>query len=164
MFFFRKLFGLFFLGLLIWGLFGFFGRMGHGRYESAYQQGFIAGQQAAAAESGAVAETGGAVSSAVPSAAPGANVYFRGHGFFFPGFGLLLCLIPFFFIGLLSMAFGGRRRHRRYRHWRGGPCGARSWRHEERWEEGAEESGKEKSPDDIDDGRDGRSGKPIMRA
>lgn len=161
MFFFRKLFGLFFLGLLIFGLLGFFGRMGHGRYETAYQQGFIAGQQAAAAESGAAPEAGAAASGAVPGGYPGANVYFRGHGFFFPGFGLLLCLIPFFFIGLMFMVFGGRRRHGRHRHWRGGPpCGPRSWRQHERQEEDA----KEKSPDDIDDGRDGRSDEPIMHA
>lgn len=160
MFFFRKLFGLFFMALLILGVFGLFGRMGHGRYESAYRQGFIAGQQAAAA-SDATAESGAAPVPAAPGAYPGANVYFRGHGFFFPGFGLLLCLIPFFFIGLMFMAFGGRRRHGRpYRHWRGGPCGPGPWRHHRRWEE----KGKEKSPDDIDDGRDVGADGPIMHA
>ena len=44
--FFKKLFGLFFIGLLIFGLLGFFGRSSGSGYDSAYRQGFIDGQQA----------------------------------------------------------------------------------------------------------------------
>ena len=160
MYFFRKLFGLFFVGLLIFGLFGFFGRMGYGRYQTGYQQGFIAGQQAAAV-GGTSAQTGAAPTTAVPAPYPGASLYFRGHGFFFPGFGLFLCLIPLFFIGLLSMAFGGRRRYGRRHHWRGGPCGPGPRHHHHRW---PGEDPREKSPDDIDDGRDGGADGPVMYA
>ncbi len=158
MFFFRKLFGLFFFGLLVFGLLGLFGGGRHGRTQSAYRQGFIDGQQAAAVGSEAAAEGAEGASTAVPQQMPGTNVYYRGHGFFLPGFGLLFCLIPFFFIGLFFMVFGrgGRHGHGRHRgpwgHHRGGygpwgqgPCGPkRSW----------QEEPKEKSPDDIDDGAD----------
>jgi len=164
MFFFRKLFGLFFLGFIFLGLFGFFSRGGHGRYQSAYEQGFIAGQQAAAASGEAAPEGAEGTKTAAPSQIPGANVYYRGHGFFFPGFGLFFCLIPFFLMGMFFMVFGKRRwhghRHHRgpwghhrggYGPWGRGPCGSRR-----DGEDGAEE----KSPEDIDDGADG----PIMRA
>ena len=170
MFFFRKLFGLLFMGFLLFGVLGFFGRASAGRYHSAYQQGFIAGQQAAAggSEAAAASSEGAAAEGAEGSASaaakgynyPGANVYWRGHGFFFPGFGLLFCLIPFFFLGLLFMGFG-KRRHWHGHHRHRGPCGHGSWkdgprRHDEDWVD----SSQEKSPGDIDDGPD----EPIMRA
>ena len=163
MFFFRKLFGLFFLGILVLGFLGLFGRGGHGghgRYQSAYHQGFIDGQQSVATNSEAAPAGAEKTTTATPNQIPGANVYFRGYGFFFPGFGLMFCLIPLFFFGLFFMVFGKRRRHHRG-HWghhrRGqgpwghGPCGHRMDR---------EKSPQEKSPDDIDDGPD----EPIMRA
>jgi hypothetical protein len=164
MFFFRKLFGLFFFGLLIFGLLGLFGRGGHGRYQSAYNQGFIAGQQAAADSGEAAPEGSEGAAPAAPDNYPGANLYYRGHGFFFPGFGLLFCLVPFFLIGLFFMGFGKRRwhGHRHHRgHWgrhsRGHGC----------WGPGSRDQGKdtadssqEKSPDDLDDGPD----EPIMHA
>ena len=164
MFFFRKLFGLFFLGFIFLGILGLFGRGGHGRYQSAYQQGFIDGQQTAAASSEAAPAGAEETASAAPSQPPGTNVYYRGHGFFFPGSGLLFCLIPFFLMGLFFMAFGKRRWHGYHHHrgqrghhrggygpWGHGPCG-----HRKDWED----SPQEKSPDDIDDGPD----EPIMRA
>ena len=140
MFFFRKLFGLFFLGLLVFGLFGAFGRGSGGRYEAAYRQGFVDGRQAAAEESAAV----GTAKTAVPGGTQGVNVYVRDHGFILPGSGfLLLCLVPWFAFGMMFMGAGRRR------HGRGGPhpCGHGHgpWDHEGR-------SSSEKSPDDIDDG------------
>ena len=164
MFFFRKLFGLFFLGILILGLFGFLGRGGYGRNQSAYQQGFLAGQQAAAASNEASPEGAGGTITAAPNQPAYENVYSRGHGFFFPGFALFFCLIPIFLLGFFMIM--GKRRWHGHRHHRGhwghhrggygpwgqGPCG----RHGEDWED----SPKEKSPDDIDDGPD----EPIMRA
>jgi hypothetical protein len=164
MFFFRKLFGLFFFGLLIFGLLGVFGRGGNGRYQSAYRQGFIDGQQAAAAGKEAVPDGAEGAIPANPDGIPGAYMYYRGHGFFFPGFGLLFCLMPLFFLGLFFMAFGRHRRHG-HRHQRGhwghgpwghGPCGPNRWGHHE----SGQESPKEKSPEDIDDGPD----EPIFRA
>ena len=104
MFFFRKLFGLFFIGLLIFGLFGVFGRGGHHRTQEAYQQGFIAGQQAAAAEN--TAEGAEGTTTTVPNQSAGTNIYYRGHGFFFPGSLLLFCLMPFFLLGFVFMLFG----------------------------------------------------------
>ena len=162
--FFRKLFGLFFLGFILLGILGVFGRGGHGRYQSTYQQGFLDGQQVAAAQSAADPETAAGAPVPVPNQRPGADIYFRGHGFYFPGFGLLFCLIPFFFMGLFFMVFGKRRWHRHHHHrggwghrrggrppWKGGPCGPRRE---------SPDSPQEKSPDDIDDGPD----EPIMRA
>ncbi len=137
MFFFRKLLLLVFICLLIFGLFGVYGRSAGPGYESAYRQGFIDGQQAAA---------GGA-----ESAAPGTQIYYRGHDYFFPAPGLLLCLIPLFAIGFMMMA-AGKHRHGRHRGWT--PCGPGhgSWKHGP-WEQWGD-SPKEKSPDDIDDGPD----------
>lgn len=163
MFFFRKLFGLFFLGFLIFGLLGLFGGGRHGRTQAAYRQGFMDGQQAAAASKEAAPESAEEAAPVAPGNYPGANVYYRGHGFFFPGFGLMFCLIPFFFFGLFFMAFGKRRWHGRHHHrgqwghYRGhGPCGRGPWA-----DKGArQDSSQEKSPDDIDDGPD----EPIMRA
>ena len=164
MFFFRKLFGLFFLGFIFLGILGLFGRGGHGNRQSAYQQGFIDGQQMAAAGSEAAPEDAEGTTSAAPTQPPGTNIYYRGHGFFFPGSGLLFCLMPFFLMGMFFMVFGKRRwhghRHHReywghhgggYSPWGQGPCGHRKERGD---------SPQEKSRDDIDDGSD----EPIMRA
>jgi len=161
MFFFRKLFGLFFLGFIFLGLLGVFGRGGHGNDQSAYEQGFMAGQQAAAASNEAAVDGAAETASAAPSQPPGTNVYYRGHRFFFPGSGLLFCLMPFFLMGMFFMIFGKRRWHGHGHHrgrwghhrgpWGQGPCGHRKER---------EDSPQEKSPDDIDDGAD----EPIMRA
>jgi hypothetical protein len=159
MFFFRKLFGLFFLGILIFGLLGVFGNLRHGRYQSAYQQGFFDGQQAAAKSSESAAEGSEGVTTAPSARRPGTNVYYRGHGLFLPSFGLMFCLVPLFFFGLFFAFFGKRRWHghgRHRGHWGHGPCGPGPWRHRD----GAEESTKEKSPDDIDDGPD----EPIRQA
>mgnify|MGYP001818095503 CR=1 FL=1 len=159
MFFFRKLFGLFFVGLLIFGLWGLFGRAAAGRYQNAYQQGFVAGQQAAASSKEGVAAGAAEAAPAAPDGHQGTQVYYRGHSFFFPGFGLLFCLIPLFFLGLMFMGFGKRRWHKHgYRGgpWRHGPCGPGP----RRYEAERADSPKEKSPDDIDDGPD----EPVMRA
>jgi len=141
--FFKKLFGLFFIGLLIFGLLGFFGRASGPRYDSAYRQGFIDGQQAAASS----VEGAEGAAKAVPDSASGTNIYYRGHDLFFPAPALLLCLVPLFAIGFMMMASGKRGRHGRRGGW--GPCGPgrRPWK---QWEE----SSSEKSPDDIDDGPD----------
>ena len=164
MFFFRKLFGLFFVGLLIFGLFGFIGRGGHGRYQSAYRQGFMDGQQAAVGSSEKGAEGGEETGSTVPVGTSGTQVYYRGHDFFFPGSVFLFCLLPLFFFGMVFMLFGKRRwrGHGQQRGWCGhsrgkhGPWGHGPWGPRE----DQEDSSQEKSPDDIDDGPDG----PIMRA
>ncbi len=160
MFFFRKLFGLFFIGLLVFGLLGIFGRSGHRQYQEAYRQGYIDGQQAAASSEG-TADGSQSTPKAVPDGVPGAHVFYRGHGFFFPGFGLLFCLIPLFFFGLFFMGMGKRRRHKGHwsdKHWGHGPCGPRGW--DSRRER--EEAPKEKSPEDIDDGPG--PDEPIYRA
>ena len=164
MFFFRKLFGLFFVGLLIFGLFGFIGRGRHGRTQSAYQQGFFDGQQAAAVNSEKGVESSEGTSTTAPVGTSGTQVYYRGHDFFFPGSVFLFCLMPLFFAGMLFMLFGKRRWHGQYAHhgrwghhkggrgpWGPGPCGPRQDR---------QDDAKEKSPEDIDDGPDG----PVMRA
>jgi hypothetical protein len=143
MFFFRKLFGLFFVGLLIFGLFGAFGRGGSSRYETAYRQGFVDGQRAAVGDSSA-AEAG---KTAVPDGAQDVNVYYHNDGFSFPGFSFLLCLVPLFALGLMAMGAGRHRRHGRG--W-SGPCGGYA-----PWKNGWDQEGRsssEKSPDDIDDG------------
>lgn len=136
--FFRKLFALFFVGFLIFGVFGSFGRGADNRYEAAYRQGFVDGQQVAAGKEGIDAP-------AAPANLPGAQVYVRDRSFFFPGFGfLLLCLVPLFFLGFVFRG-AGRRHHGRGLHHH--PCGA--WGHGP-W--GPPAGGTEKSPDDIDDG------------
>lgn len=146
--FFKKLFGLFFIGLLIFGLLGFFGRSSGSGYDSAYRQGFIDGQQAAVA-SGEGAE---GAAKTVPDSASGTNIYYRGHDFFFPAPALLLCLVPLFAIGFMMMASGKRGRHGRRGGW--GPCGPGRGP----WGPGPrkqwEDSPSEKSPEDIDDGSD----------
>ena len=148
MFFFRKLFGLFFVGLLIFGVFGAFGRGGGSRYEAAYRQGFVDGQQAAVGSSETTAET---PKTAVPSGTQGVNVYYRDHGFFFPGFGFLLCLVPLFALGLMAMGAGRHRRHGRgWSH----PCGSGHAPWKNGWDQEGS-SASEKSPADIDDGPPG---------
>lgn len=133
----RKLFALFFVGFLIFGVFGGIGRGADNRYEAAYRQGFVDGQQVAAGKEGADAP-------AAPANLPGAQVYVRDHSFFFPGFGfLLLCLVPLFFLGFVFRG-AGRRRHGRGMPYACGPWQRGSWE---------PQGGKtEKSPDDIDDG------------
>ena len=146
MFFFRKLMGLFFIGLLVFGLLGLFGGRSGFRYEAAYRQGFIDGQQTTVAGGeGAEGTTG-----AVPNNSSGTNIYYRDHSFFFPGPALLLCLVPLFAFGLMAMKSGMRYGHGRSGAW--GPCGSGfGSRKHGRWGEW-EDGPKEKSPDDIDDG------------
>ena len=145
MFSFRKLAGLFFVGLLIFGLFGAFGRNDNRHVVEAYRQGFVDGQQAAAGAEAGTAKT------AVPDGMPGANIYIRDHGFFFHSFGfLLLCLVPLFALGLLFLGGGRRRRHGRG--WSGHPCGGGTAHWKQRSWGQQESSGTEKSPEDIDDG------------
>lgn len=146
MFFFRKLMGLFFIGLLIFAFLGLFSRRAGSGFESAYRQGFIDGQQAAVAGGEGAEET----TDALPNSSSGTNIYYRDHSLFFPGPAMLLCLIPLFAFGFMAMKSG--MRHGRRGAW--GPCGpARGhWKRGpwEPWEDGP----KEKSPDDIDDGPD----------
>lgn len=146
---FRKLFGLFFLGFLVFGLIGLFGRNSQGGYESAYRQGFIDGQKTAAAGNETVPE--GAEGAA--SAAPGTQVYYRDQSFFVPGPSPLLFLVPLFAFGLLFMRFAKHGRHGRRGGWGPhGPCGpGRGPWGPPPWKQGEDSPG-EKSPDDIDDG------------
>lgn len=145
MFFFRKLMGLFFIGLLVFGLLGLFGGRSGFRYEAAYRQGFIDGQQTAVAGGEDAAGTG----KAAPSSASGTNIYYRDHSFFFPGPALLLCLVPLFAFGFMALKSGMRHNAA----W--GSCGpGYGPRKHGRWGEWAD-GPKEKSPDDIDDGPDG---------
>lgn len=146
MFFFRKLFGAFFFGLLVLGLFGLFGRGTNRGYDSAYRQGFIDGQQAAVAGSETAAET----TTGPPGSSAGTNIYYRDQGFFFPGSAALLCLVPLVAFSMLFMGMG-KRRHGRHGPW--GPCGPRGpWKHGPSPQTAG--SSPEKSPDDIDDGPD----------
>lgn len=164
MYFFRKLFGLIFFGLLIFGLFGMFGRGRHHQYQEAYRQGYVDGQQAAVGSEESADGTQSAPK-AVPDGVPGTHVFYRGHGFFFPGFGMFLCLIPLFLFGLFFSGMGKRRWHKGHRgHWNHkhggrGPCGPRGW-HSGR--ERQEQEPTEKSPEDIDDGPG--PDEPIYRA
>ena len=117
---FRKLLALGFLAFLFFGLMGFIGRASWARTESAWMQGYLAGQQAANREDGAAA--------ARPPSYPEAYGYgrsyphFHGHGGFFPGFGLFACLIPLFLFGGFFFLMGRCRRH-----WHGHGPGA--WKH-----------------------------------
>ncbi len=146
MFFFRKLTGAFFLGLLVLGLFGLFGRNANSGYDAAYRQGFLDGQQAAVAGSETAAET----TTVPPSSSTGTNIYYRDRDFFFPGSAALLCLVPLVAFSMLFMGMG-KRRHGRHGPW--GPCGPRGPRKHGPWQQEAD-SPSEKSPDDIDDGPD----------
>ena len=143
---FRKLFGLFFVGLLVFSLIGFFGRNSQGGYESAYRQGFIDGQQSAVV-SGEAAPEG---AEGTTTKAPGTQIYYRDQSFFVPGPSPLLFLGPLVAFGLLFMRFA---KHGRHRGWGPhGPCGpGRGPWGPPPWKQG-EDSPQEKSPDDIDDG------------
>lgn len=102
--FFRKLFFLFIILLIMGALFG------NGRrseYQSGYAQGYVAGQQAAThTEEGATA--------VAPPAPPAYPPY---HGFSF--FGFLFKAFGFFFgfMLLMGLLFGCRRRKGHGRHW-----------------------------------------------
>ena len=104
----RKFVGLGLLALLVFGAMGFVGMAGRSRSESAWMQGYLAGQQAAVG-----AEDGAATN--LPPPHPGAygyDGYYRGHRGFFPGVGLFFCLFPLFMFGGFFFLLGGRRRWR----------------------------------------------------
>ena len=84
---FRKLIGLGFLAMMLFVFLGAFGSMRQSRTNMAYMQGYIAGQQAAAGEDGAV---NGNAATAPPMPPYSYNTHFRGHGGFFPGIRLVL--------------------------------------------------------------------------
>ena len=120
---FRKLFGLGFLAIMLFAFFGAFGSMRQARTNDAYMAGYLAGQQAAVSEDGNAA-------TAPPASAYDYDTHYRGHRGFFPGAGLLLCILPFMFFGFMSMIFGSKH-HRRH-----GPCGPRGpehWHHHGPW-------------------------------
>lgn len=151
---FRRILALGFLAFLLFGLLGFVGMAGRARTESAWMQGYLAGQQAAAGEDGAAANQ--------PYTGPGMYGYgrysphFHGYGRFFPGFGFFTCLIPLFlFGGFLFMA--GRRRRHWHRHGHG------PWRHHPHgsWGHGPGQPGFHKPPW-VDD--DDLADEPVMKA
>jgi len=114
---FRRLFALGLLAFLFFGLLGFIGRATWARSESAWMQGYLAGQQAAASSED------DAANAQPPRMYPDAYGYGRYHshfrGGFFPGLGLFTCLIPLFLLGGFFFLMGPRRRR-----WYGsGPCG-----------------------------------------
>ena len=146
---FRKLFALFFLGLLVLGLFGFFGRSGS-RYDEAYRQGFIDGQRAAVSSEAAPKGTEGA-ETAVPGGRSGTQVVYHENDFFFPAPSFLLFLVPLFAFSMLFMKSSRRHRYGRHSGW-AGPCGRGPWGAPP-WKQGTD-SPQEKSPGDIDDGPD----------
>ncbi|MCO5191221.1 MAG: hypothetical protein M9918_23915 [Anaerolineae bacterium] len=144
MFFFRKLFGLFFIGLLFFGLLGVVGRGRQARYDAAYLQGFIAGQQTTTGDSKTTATGAEGVAEVTPDAFPSAQRYNCN-----PGFGSFL--LPLLLIGAGFMFLGKRRWHGH--HHPRGPWGHRA-RSQGAWgcSEHEQPTQKEKSPDDIDDG------------
>ena len=106
---FRKLIGLGFLAIMLFAFLGAVGSMRQSSTNTAYMQGYIAGQQAAVNEDGAV--------NTAPATSPhGYNTHYRGHRSFFPGIGLLFCLLPFMFFGFMSMMFGCKKHG-----WKHGP-------------------------------------------
>ena len=121
---FRKLIGLGFLAIMLFAFLGAFGSMRESRTNDAYMAGYLAGQQTAASEDGSV-------STAPPMSPYGYDTHYRGHRGFFPGAGLLLCLLPFMFFGFMSMMFGCKRRH-----WKHGPGGPRHWHQHAPWKGG----------------------------
>ena len=147
---FRKLIGLGFLAIMLFAFLGAFGTMRQSRTNTAWTQGYIAGQQAAAGEDDAV-------NTAPPTSPYGYDTYYRSHRGFFPGIGLFLCLLPLMFFGGLFLLFGGKRR------WRHGPG---SWHHHgpchgnHPWKGGHKQGG-EKPPwvDDND-----LNDEPVMKA
>ena len=152
------------VALFILAMFGIFGRGRHDRYQFAYEQGFLDGQQVAASGDKTVPDGAAVAEAPVPESNPGTLVFYRGQRFFFPAFGLFLCLLPLLFMGMMFAGFNKRRWHGHHKrgHWghgrRGyGPCGPRRWESDDN----GDVSQKEKSPDDIDDGP---SDEPIFRA
>ncbi len=148
--FFRKLIGLAFIAMLFVGAMGLFGA-GRGRTQDAWTQGYIAGQQSV------TTNADGSTTTVPPAPAnsyanPNSYGYGRSHVGFFPGFGLLFCLIPFFFFGGLFMLFGGRRRRGRGGHW----CRPGHWQHH------GHEKYKGPKPPWVDD--DDLADEPIMKA
>ena len=124
---FRKLFGLGFLAIMLFAFLGAFGSMRQARTNDAYLAGYLAGQQATASEDGTV-------NPAPPMSPYGYDTHYRGHRGFFPGAGLLLCILPFMFFGFMSMMFGCKRRH--WKHGPGGPGGPGNWHHRGPWQGG----------------------------
>ena len=122
---FRKLIGLGFLAMMLFVFLGAFGSMRQSRTNMAYMEGYIAGQQAVAGEDGTVNGNAATASTMPPYST---NTHYRGHGGFFPGMGLLLCLLPFMFLGFMSMMFGCKRRH-----WQHGPGGPGHWHQHSPW-------------------------------
>jgi len=150
---FRKLIGLGFLAMILFVFLGAFGTMRQSRTNMAYMQGYIAGQQAAASEDGAV---NGNAATAPPMPPYSYNTHFRGHGGFFPGMGLFFCLLPLMFFGGMFLLFGlfGGRRHWHHGH---GPCGS--------WQGGHKHGGYMKSgpkPPWVDD--NDLADEPVMKA
>ncbi len=115
--FFRKMIGLGIFFMLFLAVMGLFGGARSSRYESAWTQGYIAGQQS-------VSTDADGATTAPPPVVQNAYGVGRSHmgGFFFPGAFLFMCLLPFFLIGGLFFlfSFGGRR------HWK---HGRKHWRH-----------------------------------
>ena len=148
---FRRIFG---FGLFILLALALFGGLS-GRSRAAYYEGYAAGLQAQASESGEEGTT------AVPPAAP----YYDGHGRFFGwgALGILGIFAIFFKIGfffLLAMLFMRLVFGRRWRHrggpWRRGPWGHGPWAHHHKHEHHG--PGHEKSPKWMNDDDD----EPVM--
>ena len=116
---FRRILALGFLAFLVFGLLGMVGMAGRARSESAWRQGYLAGQQAAASEDGAPPSQ-----PFIGSEAYGYGRYhphFHSHSGFFPGLGFFACLIPLFFLGIFFFLVGPRRRRWRHGPWHHGP-------------------------------------------
>ncbi|MBE2223286.1 MAG: hypothetical protein IAF02_17230 [Anaerolineae bacterium] len=121
---FKKLIRLGFLAILLFAFLGAFGSIRQARTNDAYWAGYLAGQQAAASEDSTV-------NPAPPMSPYGYDTHYRGHRGFFPGAGLLLCILPFMFFGFMSMMFGCKRRH-----WKHGPGGPGHWHQHGPWQGG----------------------------
>ena len=125
--FFRKIFGLFLILLVLGGLFGL---SGQNRYQDAWQQGYIAGQQAVAGQDGTTA-------TAPPAAPYGPYGYYPARlgffGFLFKGLGLFFLF--WLMVGFLGLLFGRRF----WRH------GGKKWA---KWHRHAPESGRPRWHDD----------------
>lgn len=141
--FFRKLIGLALIVMLFFGAMNLFG-MGRGRAQNAWTQGYLAGQQSVTTNADGTTTT--------PPAPPNYDGYGRSHVGFFPSFGFLFCLIPFFFFGGLFMLFGGRRRMGRH-----GP-----WCRPGHWQQRGHDKYKGPKPPWVDD--DDLADEPIMKA
>lgn len=148
--FFRKLIGLAFITMLFVGAMSLFGA-GRGRTQDAWTQGYIAGQQSV------TANADGNTATAPPAPAnrdanPNGYGYGHSHFGFFPGFGLLFCLIPFFFMGGLFILFGGRRHMGRR-----GP-----WCRPDHWQQHGQDKYKGPKSPWMDD--DDLADEPIMKS